>query len=206
MTRSRRQLEAARKKRGQARGGLRKDPGVPRLGRLAQRQQRSRSRAGELQQRSHLAAQLEEALQRQQRFQSQEQEEEEEPPQPPQDEASLRHFGRELRKVLAASDVVLEVLDARDPQGCRSPRLEAALRPQQRLVLVLNKIDLVPRDVVAAWLKHLRAEFPTVAFKACTQQQSRNLKQVRVPVATAPEEVLATGACVGAESLLNILS
>lgn len=111
-------------------------------------------------------------------------------------------------QVLTASDVVLEVLDARDPQGCRSPRLEGALRPQQRLVLVLNKIgegwggdgfgvgfgggspvptalgtplcvpptpDLVPRDVVAAWLKHLRAEFPTVAFKACTQQQSRNL-------------------------------
>ena len=35
--------------------------------------------------------------------------------------------------------------------------------------------DLVPRDVVAAWLKFLRAEFPTVAFKASTQQQSRNL-------------------------------
>lgn len=107
-------------------------------------------------------------------------------------------------QVLTASDVVLEVLDARDPQGCRSPRLEGALRPHQRLVLVLNKIgelgfwggsqrgfwgaspvpaalcvpptpDLVPRDMVAAWLKHLRAEFPTVAFKACTQQQSRNL-------------------------------
>lgn len=43
-------------------------------------------------------------------------------------------------QVLTASDVVLEVLDARDPQGCRSPRLEGALRPQQRLVLVLNKI------------------------------------------------------------------
>ncbi|NWV43122.1 GNL3L protein, partial [Grantiella picta] len=50
------------------------------------------------------------------------------------------------------------------------------------------------------------AEFPTVAFKACTQQQSRNLKQSRVPAATAPEEVLAGGACVGAESLLHILS
>ncbi|RLV62769.1 hypothetical protein DV515_00018962 [Chloebia gouldiae] len=209
MTRSRRRVEASRKKRGQARAGLRKEPGVPRLGRSAQQQQRSRSqprRAGEVQQRSHLAACLADALQRQQRFQSQEKEEEEEPPQPPQDEASLRQFGRELRKVLTASDVVLEVLDARDPQGCRSPRLEGALRPQQRLVLVLNKIDLVPRDVVAAWLKHLRAEFPTVAFKACTQQQSRNLKQSRVPVATAPEEVLAMGACVGAESLLNILS
>lgn len=115
-------------------------------------------------------------------------------------------------QVLTASDVVLEVLDARDPQGCRSPRLEGALRPQQHLVLVLNKIgeriwgdpgmdlgvspvptalgttlcvppppDLVPRDVVAAWLKHLRAEFPAVAFKSCTQQQSRNLVGVGGP-------------------------
>ncbi|XP_062368086.1 guanine nucleotide-binding protein-like 3-like protein [Cinclus cinclus] len=213
MTRSRRQVEASRKKRVQARRarvGIKKDPGVPQLGRFAafvQQQSKTRQkRVQEVQQSSHLAVHLADALQRQQHFQSQEKEEEEKPPQPPQDEASLRQFGRELRKVLTASDVVLEVLDARDPQGCRSPRLEGALRPHQRLVLVLNKIDLVPRDVVAAWLKHLRAEFPTVAFKACTQQQSRNLKQSRVPAATAPEEVLAGGACVGAESLLHILS
>ncbi|NWS50925.1 GNL3L protein, partial [Probosciger aterrimus] len=50
------------------------------------------------------------------------------------------------------------------------------------------------------------AEFPTVAFKACTQQQSRNLKQSRLPVATAPEEVLAGGACVGADCLLRVLA
>ncbi|XP_014117344.1 PREDICTED: guanine nucleotide-binding protein-like 3-like protein [Pseudopodoces humilis] len=215
MTRSRRQVEASRKKRVQARrarGGIKKDPGVPQLGRFAAFvRQQSKNRQGrvlQVQPRSHLAAHLADALQRQQRFQSQEkkEEEEEEPPQPPQDEAALRQFGRELRKVLTASDVVLEVLDARDPQGCRSPRLEGALRPQQRLVLVLNKIDLVPRDVVAAWLKHLRPQCPTVAFKACTQQQSRNLKQSRVPAAAAPEEVLAGGACVGAESLLHILS
>ena len=44
---------------------------------------------------------------------------------------------------MEAADVVLEVLDARDPQGCRSPQLEAAVRragSRQRLVLVLNKI------------------------------------------------------------------
>ncbi|KAF1537330.1 Guanine nucleotide-binding protein-like 3-like protein, partial [Eudyptes schlegeli] len=50
------------------------------------------------------------------------------------------------------------------------------------------------------------AEFPTVAFKACTQQQSRNLKQSRLPAATAPEEVLAGGACVGADCLLRVLA
>ncbi|XP_058678440.1 guanine nucleotide-binding protein-like 3-like protein [Ammospiza caudacuta] len=213
MTRSRRQVEKSRKKRVQAlraRVGIKKDPGVPQLGRFAafaEQQSKTRQRRPlKGQQRSHLAVHLADALQRQQRFQSQEKEEEdEEPPQPPQDEASLRHFGRELRKVLTASDVVLEVLDARDPQGCRSPRLEGALRPQQRLVLVLNKIDLVPQDVVAAWLKHLRNEFPTVAFKACTQQQSQNLKQSRMPADTAPKDVLAGGACVGAENLLHIL-
>ncbi|XP_071275433.1 guanine nucleotide-binding protein-like 3-like protein isoform X2 [Agelaius tricolor] len=213
MTRSRRQVEKSRKKRVQAqraRVGIKKDPGVPQLGRFAafaEQQRKTRQRRPlKGQQRSHLAVHLADALQRQQRFQSQEKEEEdEEPPQPPQDEASLRHFGRELRKVLMAADVVLEVLDARDPQGCRSPRLEGALRPQQRLVLVLNKIDLVPRDVVAAWLKHLRNEFPTVAFKACTQQQSQNLKQSRLPADAAPKDVLAGGACVGAENLLHIL-
>ncbi|XP_032569651.1 guanine nucleotide-binding protein-like 3-like protein [Chiroxiphia lanceolata] len=227
MTRSRRQVEAARKKRVQGRRaagvkGLKKDPGVPQLGRFAApgqsqsetrqgraleaQRRREGARGGLLGQRRGLAELQGDALRRQRRFQTQEEQEEPpQSPQPPQDEASLRHFGRELRKVLTAADVVLEVLDARDPQGCRSPRLEGALRPRQRLVLVLNKIDLVPRDVVAAWLKHLRAEFPTVAFKACTQQQSRNLKQSRLPVATAPEEVLAGGACVGAECLLHVL-
>ena len=46
---------------------------------------------------------------------------------------------------MEAADVVLEVLDARDPQGCRSPQLEAAVRragSRQRLVLVLNKIGM----------------------------------------------------------------
>ncbi len=65
-----------------------------------------------------------------------------------------------------------QVLDARDPLGCRSARVEQQVLHsggQKRLVLVLNKIDLVPRDVVQRWLKYLRNEFPTVAFKASTQ-------------------------------------
>ncbi|KAM9510728.1 guanine nucleotide-binding protein-like 3-like protein isoform 1-T1 [Guaruba guarouba] len=225
MTRSRRQMEAGRRKRVQgkgAKGGGKKDPGVPQLRRFAahvQRQNESkRERAAEARERREEAREAErsrrrsleglrvEALRRQREF---ERREVKSTQKDVEEEASLRQHGRELREVLAASDVVLEVLDARDPQGCRSPRLEAAIRrsgPRQRLVLVLNKIDLVPRDVVAAWLRHLRAELPTVAFKACTQQQSRNLKQSRVPVATAPEEVLAGGACVGAECLLRVLA
>ncbi|KAM6184449.1 LOW QUALITY PROTEIN: guanine nucleotide-binding protein-like 3-like protein [Sarcoramphus papa] len=223
MTRSRRQVEAARKKRVQGKrtkAAGKKDPGVPQLGRFAahiQQQSENRQKAAEARRRREEARETEvgrrrslavqhDALRRQREFERKEAVVAAEPD--AQEEASLRQYGRELRKVLAASDVVLEVLDARDPQGCRSPQLEAAVRHaghRQRLVLVLNKIDLVPRDV-GAWLKYLRAEFPTVAFKACTQQQSRNLKQSRLPAATAPEEVLAGGACVGADCLLRVLA
>ncbi|GAB0202335.1 guanine nucleotide-binding protein-like 3-like protein [Grus japonensis] len=225
MTRSRRQVEAARKKRVQRKGAKaagKKDPGVPQLGRFAAhvqqqnenrqkraadaRRRQEEAREMEVERRRSLAGLQHDALRRQREF---ERKEVAETRPDAQEEASLRQYGRELRKVLAASDVVLEVLDARDPQGCRSPQLEAAVRHaghRQRLVLVLNKIDLVPRDVVAAWLKYLRGEFPTVAFKACTQQQSRNLKQSRLPVATAPEEVLSGGACVGADCLLRVLA
>ncbi|XP_068780285.1 guanine nucleotide-binding protein-like 3-like protein [Struthio camelus] len=161
-----------------------------------------------LRRRPGLAALRDDALRRQRAFERKAAEGAEPAEPRPRGEASLRRYGRELRKVLAASDVVLEVLDARDPLGCRSPRLEAAVRragPGKRLVLVLNKIDLVSRDVVAKWLKYLRAELPTVAFKACTQQQSRNLKQSRGTAATAPEEVLAGAGCVGADCLLRVL-
>lgn len=47
----------------------------------------------------------------------------------------------------------------------------------KKLVLVMNKIDLVPTEEVSSWVKHLRREFPTIAFKASTQQQKGNLAQ-----------------------------
>ena len=35
--------------------------------------------------------------------------------------------------------------------------------------------DLIPREIADQWLKYLRNEFPTVAFKASTQTQKQNL-------------------------------
>ena len=36
-------------------------------------------------------------------------------------------------------------------------------------------VDLVSKEIVEKWIKYLRNEFPTVAFKASTQQQTKNL-------------------------------
>jgi nuclear GTP-binding protein len=54
---------------------------------------------------------------------------------------------RELKKVIEASDIILEILDARDPQGCRNKEIEALIQSmpgEKKIILVVNKIDLVP--------------------------------------------------------------
>ena len=55
-----------------------------------------------------------------------------------------RHYIRALHKVIDESDIVLLVLDARDPEGCRSRLVEEEVRRREgdgkRLVFVLNKI------------------------------------------------------------------
>ncbi|XP_043977825.1 guanine nucleotide-binding protein-like 3-like protein [Gambusia affinis] len=125
-----------------------------------------------------------------------------------ENENSRKAYYREFKKVVEASDVILEVLDARDPLGCRCPQVEQAViqsGTNKKIVLVLNKIDLVSKEIVEKWIKYLRNEFPTVAFKASTQQQTKNLKRSNVPVTQATSELLSTSACIGADCLMKLL-
>lgn len=58
-----------------------------------------------------------------------------------------KKYYREMKKVLEASDIILEVLDARDPESCRCRRIEAealGMSGNKKIILILNKIDLVP--------------------------------------------------------------
>ena len=86
-------------------------------------------------------------------------------------DSSRRAYYKEFVKVVEASDVVVQVLDARDPLACRSPEVERLVRrlnPEKRVILLLNKIDLAPKENVQAWLKYFREEMPCVAFKCAT--------------------------------------
>ncbi|CAL8339717.1 unnamed protein product [Lota lota] len=125
-----------------------------------------------------------------------------------ENENSRKAYYREFKKVVEASDVILEVLDARDPLGCRCPQVEQAViqsGTNKKIVLVLNKIDLVSKEIVEKWIKYLRNEFPTVAFKSSTQLQNKNLKRSNVPVTQATTELLNSSACVGADCLMKLL-
>jgi len=131
------------------------------------------------------------------------------------DVAQRRHYWAEMVKVVDASDIILEVLDARDPDGCRCREVEKMIQSKmdrsgaspKRIILVMNKIDLVSHDNLLGWVKHLRREFPTIAFKSNTQQQSNNLKQTShvSKGAQSDEATLLRSASVGSQALLQLL-
>lgn len=84
--------------------------------------------------------------------------------------SSKKAYEKVYKQVVEQSDVVLYVLDAREPEGTRSREIErsvmAAAAGGKRLILLLNKIDLIPPDVLKAWLAYLRRSFPTLPIRA----------------------------------------
>lgn len=118
----------------------------------------------------------------------------------------FKSYYKEFKKVVESADVILEVLDARDPLGSRCPQVEElVISSGKRLVLVLNKIDLIPKSNLDQWLKYLRQEVPTVAFKASTQTQNSNLSQSKVAAIHMSESLQASRRCIGAAFLMKIL-
>ena len=61
-------------------------------------------------------------------------------------EQMRKYYIRSLHKVVDQSDIIILVLDARDPEGCRSRLVEEEVRRREsegkKLVFVLNKIGM----------------------------------------------------------------
>ena len=89
---------------------------------------------------------------------------------PQSQETSRKAFDKIFKTVLSSADILLYVLDARDPNSTRSRDIErqvmAADGGSKRLILILNKIDLVPPPILKAWLTYLRRYFPTLPLRA----------------------------------------
>ncbi|CEP15788.1 hypothetical protein [Parasitella parasitica] len=125
-----------------------------------------------------------------------------------QKDNSRKAYYREFRKVLENADVILEVLDARDPLGTRTRSVERMVMDSgldKKIILVMNKIDLVPKENVEQWLKYLRNEYPAIAFKASTQSQRNNLSQSSISTDVASSNMLNSAECLGADTLIKLL-
>jgi nuclear GTP-binding protein len=59
------------------------------------------------------------------------------------------NFKFELNSLIEVCDVIIEVLDARDPLSYRSRELENNLKTKgKKLIILLNKIDLVTKYII----------------------------------------------------------
>ena len=148
-----------------------------------------------------------------------------------------------IQAALDKADVVVEVLDARDPIGFRSTFLENLVlattntaepapattkkgkknaTPAQprwtkdKLVILLNKIDLVPRETAEAWLKFLRTSFldhsdrvKVVLFKASFVETPIKPGMTVYGLAKGEQAIprtIPSGVPVGRDQLIQILN
>jgi len=121
-------------------------------------------------------------------------------------------FDTMVRKMIRGSDVVVEVIDARFPSLSRAKKFERmVLRDKSKKLLVaMNKVDLVPKDVVEEWKLILKEERIHVIPTSARERLSTSILRNSI-IRAAGKEFFYITACfiglpnTGKSSLINIL-
>lgn len=116
---------------------------------------------------------------------------------------------RRVRRVVEDSDIVLEVLDARDPLATRNSDVEELARSLgKRIIAAINKADLIPLEVGLKWKRWFEAQgTPSVFFSAKERLGTRKLMAYIKRLAPAlPVKVAVVGyPNVGKSTVINYL-
>lgn len=116
---------------------------------------------------------------------------------------------RNLQDVLDQADVVIQLLDSRDPLTFRSSHLEelVATKPGQKLLLVMNKIDTIPRETLSSWLAYLRTQHPTLPFRSSSAFLPAPVEQAtKTKGKEKGKEKVSLADALGASSIRTYLS
>eukprot|EP00914_Ancora_sagittata_P023918 GHVO01047646.1.p1 GENE.GHVO01047646.1~~GHVO01047646.1.p1 ORF type:complete len:426 (+),score=89.15 GHVO01047646.1:79-1278(+) len=118
-----------------------------------------------------------------------------------------RAFASELRTVIERSDIVIQVLDARDPSGSRSSQLERKIKlgGKKKMVFVLNKVDLVPSHAVEKWTKFLSQIAPVIPFKAALGCATRAHYSTNSVLTASEGQLQSSSQVLGSSELLQLL-
>jgi GTP-binding protein EngB required for normal cell division len=121
---------------------------------------------------------------------------------------SQKEAWKRVYRVIARSDVIVEVLDARAPEASRIEKIEKIAEVNGKaLVLAINKVDLVPYSYANFYLKRFSKEYPTVLVSVKNRWGSRKLRKT-ILQATEKRPVIVSIVGypnVGKSSLINML-
>ncbi len=123
-----------------------------------------------------------------------------------------RSYSRTVNKMIKKSDVVVEVIDARFPMLSRNRHYEKKVTrdPKKKLLVVMNKVDLVPDHIVNKWRNLIKNEGFTVLTTSATKRLSTAVLK-RTIIREAGDEYFYITACfigqpnTGKSSLMNVL-
>ena len=112
---------------------------------------------------------------------------------------------RQLWRVCERSDIVVQVVDARDPLFYRCPDLEAFVKEldagRKKTMLLLNKADLLSQELREAWSKHFETngiEYLWWSAKAATEAtELREKEQKLLEAASLAERAARVGNGLG---------
>lgn len=116
-----------------------------------------------------------------------------------------------VKEVIDEADVVVEVVDARDPIGTRNRKLERLIQEEGKpLLIVMNKADLVPKEWAEEYKR--KSEIPVVFISARERKGTgilrRELKKLAKPLLGEKEKVkvaLIGYPNVGKSTIINTL-
>ncbi|MHA1785626.1 MAG: GTPase [Candidatus Helarchaeota archaeon] len=88
----------------------------------------------------------------------------------------MEKFWDVIYQNIRLADIIIEVLDARNPMGTRNRHVENyAIKLNKKLILVLNKADLVPKSVIMKWKEKLKSDFK-VFYLIGTKKYSESMQ------------------------------
>jgi ribosome biogenesis GTPase A len=120
----------------------------------------------------------------------------------------MANFWNIVNSVIERSDILLEVIDSRIPDFTRNQEVEDKVkRAGKRLILVLNKVDLISQQVAEQEKKRLSKEFPVV-FVSTKEHHGTKLLREAILSRTEKFEVVV-GVLgypnTGKSSVINVL-
>lgn len=113
------------------------------------------------------------------------------------------------KQVLKDANVILEVVDARIPLETRNSVIEQLAREKNKeLIIVLNKIDLVPDNFLKKAKDNIEKEYKTVLFSAIKKRGVEQLMNILRDI-VQEKKIIKVGILgypnVGKSSLINAL-
>ncbi|MFX0172153.1 MAG: GTPase [Candidatus Hodarchaeota archaeon] len=115
---------------------------------------------------------------------------------------------RQVFELIRASDIVLEVVDARLPIHGRVSSIENQIKKLNiPLIIVLNKCDLVPKHICEQTKRIFSRQHPTVYISAQNRQGTKKLRNAILKNSPKREIMISLVGIpnTGKSSLLNIL-